>query len=83
MGEEEKQQKTEASAKAVADKYRSILQEETGNKHWGHGGPPIFENVNKLFEEGGTRVQVVNGCDLVQLFSVSVFSMLVMSICCI
>ncbi|KAI4333558.1 hypothetical protein L6164_018346 [Bauhinia variegata] len=56
-------QEAETLAKAVndvkiggaGDKYRSILQEETQNIHWRHGGPPIFDTVNKLFEEERTK----------------------------
>ncbi|XP_074321422.1 pathogen-related protein-like [Silene latifolia] len=41
----------------VGDKYRSILHEESTNKNiqWRYGGPPIFDTVNKLFEEGRTQ----------------------------
>ncbi|XP_056167643.1 pathogen-related protein-like [Syzygium oleosum] len=41
--------------KVAADKYRSMLNEETENTQWRHGGPPIFYAVNKLFEEGRTK----------------------------
>lgn len=53
MAEEEKDQ----VIKVVGDKYRSILQEEADNKdiHWRHGCPPIFDTVNKLFEDGRTK----------------------------
>ncbi|KAE9585135.1 hypothetical protein Lal_00018221 [Lupinus albus] len=40
----------------VGDKYRSISKDEIENTHWRHGGPPIFDAVNKLFEEGQTKV---------------------------
>ncbi|CAH9143252.1 unnamed protein product [Cuscuta epithymum] len=39
-----------------SDKYRSILAEEAENIHWRHGGPPIYDDVNKLFEDGRTQV---------------------------
>ncbi|KAL3736138.1 hypothetical protein ACJRO7_025139 [Eucalyptus globulus] len=41
--------------KVGADRYRLILSEETENTRWRHGGPPIFDAVNKLFEEGRTK----------------------------
>lgn len=46
-----------SSMRLAADKYRSILNDEkTGNTHWRYGGPPIFDTVNKLFEEERTHV---------------------------
>ncbi|KFK42243.1 hypothetical protein AALP_AA2G230000 [Arabis alpina] len=46
-----------SSLKLAADKYRSILNDEkTGNIQWRYGGPPIFDTVNKLFEEERTHV---------------------------
>ncbi|CAA2953443.1 Hypothetical predicted protein [Olea europaea subsp. europaea] len=39
----------------AADKYRSFLHEEAQNTEWRHGGPPIYDDVNKLFEEGRTK----------------------------
>ncbi|CAI9757125.1 unnamed protein product [Fraxinus pennsylvanica] len=39
----------------AADKYRSFLHEEARNTEWRHGGPPIYDDVNKLFEEGRTK----------------------------
>ncbi|XP_010417477.1 PREDICTED: pathogen-related protein-like isoform X1 [Camelina sativa] len=46
-----------SSLKLAADKYRSILNDEkTGNIRWRYGGPPIFNTVNKLFEEERTHV---------------------------
>lgn len=46
-----------SSLKLAADKYRSILNDEkTGNIRWRYGGPPIFDTVNKLFEEERTHV---------------------------
>ncbi|XVF04374.1 hypothetical protein REPUB_Repub05bG0077000 [Reevesia pubescens] len=41
--------------KIARDKYRSILNEVLENIEWRHGGPPIFDAVNKLFEEGKTK----------------------------
>jgi len=41
----------------VGDKYRSFLHEDTENTtQWRHGGPPNFDTVNQLFEEGRTKV---------------------------
>ncbi|KAK7401767.1 hypothetical protein VNO78_13517 [Psophocarpus tetragonolobus] len=37
------------------DKYRSLLHDEPDNIQWRHGGPPTFDAVNKLFEEGRTK----------------------------
>ena len=40
----------------AADKYRSLLQDEVEkNTHWRHGGPPTYDSVNQLFEEGRTK----------------------------
>ncbi|KAL9366620.1 hypothetical protein Peur_037819 [Populus x canadensis] len=42
--------------KKVGDKYRSFLHEDTENTtQWRHGGPPNFDTVNQLFEEGRTK----------------------------
>ncbi|XP_021769762.1 pathogen-related protein-like [Chenopodium quinoa] len=48
----------EIAIKVAGDKYRIILHEEIESKdiQWRHGGPPIFDKVNKLFEEGRTKV---------------------------
>uniref|UniRef100_A0A7N1A396 Pathogen-related protein n=1 Tax=Kalanchoe fedtschenkoi TaxID=63787 RepID=A0A7N1A396_KALFE len=48
-------EQAEHAIKVGGDKYRSILHEEAENIHWRHGGPPIFDAVNKLFEEGRTK----------------------------
>ncbi|XP_065864508.1 pathogen-related protein-like [Euphorbia lathyris] len=53
-GDRKKKWKMESVGKA-GDKYRSILNEETKETKWRHGGPPIFDAVNKLFEDGRTR----------------------------
>ncbi|RZB83073.1 Pathogen-related protein isoform B [Glycine soja] len=37
------------------DKYRSFLHDEPDNVQWRHGGPPTYDAVNKLFEEGRTK----------------------------
>ncbi|KAJ0044826.1 hypothetical protein Pint_04762 [Pistacia integerrima] len=38
------------------DKYRSFLNDEGGEKiQWRHGGPPTYDSVNQLFEEGRTK----------------------------
>lgn len=42
--------------KVAGDKYRLILNEEAENTQWRYGGPPIFDVVNKLFEQGQTKV---------------------------
>ncbi|XP_074319286.1 pathogen-related protein-like [Silene latifolia] len=36
------------------DKYRSFLHEDAVNENivWRHGAPPVYDDVNKLFEEG-------------------------------
>ncbi|KAG5381251.1 hypothetical protein IGI04_029093 [Brassica rapa subsp. trilocularis] len=48
-----------SSLRLAADKYRSILNDEkTGNIRWRYGGPPIFDIVNKLFEEERTHRQL-------------------------
>ncbi|KAG2322821.1 hypothetical protein Bca52824_016034 [Brassica carinata] len=47
-----------SSLRLAADKYRSILNDEkTGDIRWRYGGPPIFDTVNKLFEEERTHRQ--------------------------
>lgn len=45
----------ETSIEAAADRYRSFLHEEANNTQWRHGGPPIYDAVNKLFEDGRKR----------------------------
>ncbi|XP_010924734.2 pathogen-related protein [Elaeis guineensis] len=42
--------------KAVGDKYRSYLGGEGDDTHWRHGSPPTYDLVNKLFEEGRTKI---------------------------
>lgn len=50
-----------SSLKLAADKYRSILNDEkTGNIRWRYGGPPIFDTVNKLFEEERTHYLILS-----------------------
>ena len=56
MAEEETLAKGVDDIKIAGDKYRSILNEEALNTRWRHGGPPNFDAVNKLFEEGRTEV---------------------------
>ncbi|XVF04375.1 hypothetical protein REPUB_Repub05bG0077100 [Reevesia pubescens] len=34
------------------DKYRSFLHDEPDTVQWRHGGPPTYDAVNQLFEEG-------------------------------
>lgn len=40
------------------DKYRSFLHEDAKNDNivWRHGAPPTYDDVNKLFEQGRTKV---------------------------
>lgn len=45
-----------ASSNVSGDKYRSFLLEVAGTTQWRHGGPPTYDAVNKLFEEGRTKV---------------------------
>ncbi|KAJ0986332.1 hypothetical protein J5N97_004688 [Dioscorea zingiberensis] len=41
---------------ASMDKYRTHLYDEgEENTSWRHGGPPTYDMVNKLFEEGRTK----------------------------
>ncbi|XP_057457322.1 pathogen-related protein [Lotus japonicus] len=45
-----------ASVEEVAgDKYRSFIHEEADTTHWRHGGPPTYDVVNHLFEQGRTK----------------------------
>ncbi|KAB1216471.1 Pathogen-related protein [Morella rubra] len=44
-----------AEPKIVVDKYRSFLYDEADNTEWRYGGPPTYDVVNKLFEEGRTK----------------------------
>ncbi|KAK7335261.1 hypothetical protein VNO80_27038 [Phaseolus coccineus] len=37
------------------DRYRSFLHDEPENIQWRHGGPPTYDAVNKLFEQGRTK----------------------------
>ncbi|XP_058100853.1 pathogen-related protein-like [Magnolia sinica] len=44
------------SGEVVGDKYRSHIHGEGEEKtQWRHGGPPTYDLVNKLFEEGRTQ----------------------------
>lgn len=47
----------------ASDKYRQVLHEDeaaaAGTIEWRHGGPPIYDSVNKLFEQGRTKVCVI------------------------
>lgn len=42
----------------VEDKYRSFLSSDDPNTtiQWRHGGPPTYDSVNLLFEQGRTKV---------------------------
>ena len=47
----------EALMKKSGDIYRSILHDEADNTtKWRHGGPPTYDSVNQLFEQGRTKV---------------------------
>ncbi|KAD3066755.1 hypothetical protein R6Q59_019031 [Mikania micrantha] len=48
--------KIEETKSKVAEKYRSFLHEEAEDTHWRHGGPPVYDAVNQLFEQGRTKV---------------------------
>lgn len=42
------------------DKYRShIYGEGEKNTEWRYGAPPNYDIVNKLFEEGKTKVSII------------------------
>ncbi|KAL7218381.1 hypothetical protein ACSBR2_011613 [Camellia fascicularis] len=45
------------AVKITGDKYRSFLHDEETQKntHWRHGGPPTYDVVNQLFEQGRTK----------------------------
>lgn len=53
--------------KTVGDKYRSFLYDEADDIEWRHGGPPTYDDVNKLFEDGRTKVEI----NLIKIFSSS------------
>ncbi|XP_010537721.1 PREDICTED: pathogen-related protein isoform X2 [Tarenaya hassleriana] len=39
------------------DKYRHVLNDENvGDMQWRHGKPPSYDSVNRLFEQGRTKV---------------------------
>lgn len=46
----------------MAEKYRSYLNEEdeVNNIKWRFGSPPNYDVVNKLFEQGRTKVFSLN-----------------------
>ncbi|KAK9132161.1 hypothetical protein Scep_011689 [Stephania cephalantha] len=44
----------EVPGRAIRDLYRSYM--EDGNIQWRHGGPPIYDQVNELFERERTKV---------------------------
>lgn len=49
-----------ASSVVEGDKYRSYLSgDDEKNTEWRYGAPPNYDVVNKLFEEGRTKVYVV------------------------
>ncbi|KAM3749806.1 hypothetical protein ACB098_05G214200 [Castanea mollissima] len=41
--------------KTMGDKYRSFLYDEADDIEWRHGGPPTYDDINKLFEDGRTK----------------------------
>ncbi|KAK6939994.1 hypothetical protein RJ641_029525 [Dillenia turbinata] len=45
-----------ASVNVKEDKYRSYLDGVGENTHWRFGAPPNYDVVNKLFEEGRTKI---------------------------
>lgn len=47
------------SSKVPGHKYRSHLHDEASTTQWRYGGPPIYDVVNKLFEEGRTKVHTI------------------------
>lgn len=48
-----------ASSVVKGDKYRSYLGgDEEKDTEWRHGAPPAYDAVNKLFEEGRTKVYI-------------------------
>lgn len=51
--------KIEETINKASEKYRSFLHDEAENTHWRHGGPPIYDAVNRLFEEGRTKVNLI------------------------
>ena len=54
-----------ASSVGEGDKYRYHLDGEEENTEWRYGAPPNYEVVNKLFEEGRTKVC---GCDYISIW---------------
>ncbi|KAK9150593.1 hypothetical protein Syun_008902 [Stephania yunnanensis] len=44
----------EVPGRAIRDLYRSYM--EDGNIQWRHGGPPIYDQVNELFERERMKV---------------------------
>ena len=50
--------KIKEDMEVAGDKYRSILNDEAKSMQWRHSGPLIFDKVNKLFEEGRTKVDI-------------------------
>ncbi|KAI4333557.1 hypothetical protein L6164_018345 [Bauhinia variegata] len=51
------QEEVASAGKIAGDKYRSFLYDEAEKTtHWRHGGPPTYDSVNQLFEQGRTKV---------------------------
>ena len=46
---------SESAVQVAGDKYRSFLHEDADKVEWRHGGPPIYDSINKIFEEGRTK----------------------------
>lgn len=49
---------TSDHAISAGDKYRSFLYDVPESTQWRHGGPPIYHDVNLLFEQGRTKVAI-------------------------
>lgn len=59
----------DAVPKVVGDRYRSFLHDEADKTEWRHGGPPTYDDVNKLFEEGRIKVKMDDHLDWRSLIS--------------
>lgn len=45
-----------SGVRGAGDKYRSFLHDVGESTQWRHGGPPVYDDVNLLFEQGRTKV---------------------------
>lgn len=53
-----------------ADKYRSFLSEDdVKNVKWRYGSAPNYDKVNKLFEEGRTKVRIYTSINLIYILT--------------